>query len=64
MNETNNYMTDAERQAWLTSARAWGAAFPQFADLVARIEARLIDCRFFRPASCNSSCTEAENRTP
>ena len=39
MIETSNCMTDAERQAWLTSARAWGQAFPQYADLVARLEA-------------------------
>ena len=43
MTETPSYMADAERQAWLTSARAWGAAFPQFAELVALIEARLLD---------------------
>ena len=43
MIETRNYINDAELQAWLTSARAWVAAFPQFADLVVRIEARLLD---------------------
>ena len=42
MIETNNYMTDAERQAWLTSARAWGQAFPEYAQIVARLEARLL----------------------
>ena len=42
MSETDDYMTDDERQAWLRSARAYGAAFPEFADLVALIEARLL----------------------
>ena len=42
MTETDDYMTDDERQAWLTSARAYGAVFPEFADLVALIEARLL----------------------
>ena len=41
MIETSNYINDDERQAWLTSARAYGAVFPEFADLVALIEARL-----------------------
>ena len=43
MIEPSNYMTNDERQAWLTSARAWGEAFPQFAEVVARIEARLLE---------------------
>ena len=45
MIETDDYMSDEERQAWLTSARAYGAAFPEFADLVSLIEARLLAVR-------------------
>ena len=44
MIQTYDCMTDDERHAWLTSARAWGEAFPQYADLAARIEARLWRC--------------------
>ena len=40
MPELQKHTIDAGRL--LTSARAWGAAFPQFADLVTRIEARLL----------------------
>jgi hypothetical protein len=40
MTDSTSYNIDAERL--LTSARAWGDAFPQFASLVAVIEARLL----------------------
>ena len=40
MIETNDYMTDDE--PLLEIARAWAVVFPQLAEVVARIEARLL----------------------
>ena len=41
MIETNDYMTDEE--PLLEIARAWAVVFPQLPEVVARIEARLLD---------------------